>query len=98
MEARLKLRFPCRRLGKVKFNLQPFPEVKRLEGTMPREIHSEEEFLQVAERARVCRVKKLKDGTVKLKLRTPGYLYTFKVKEEESEEILKKIKCPVEEV
>jgi hypothetical protein len=52
----------------------------------------------VAERARLCRVKRLKDGTVKLKLRTAKCLYTFKVDEVESEEILKKLKCPVEEV
>jgi hypothetical protein len=65
---------------------------------MPQEIRNEEEFFQVAERARLCRVKRLKDGTVKLKLRTAKCLYTFKVNEVESEEILKKLKCPVEEV
>jgi len=65
---------------------------------MPREIFSEEEFLQIAERAMVCRVKRLKDGTVKLKLRTPRYLYTLKTDERKAEELLKQVKCPVEEV
>ena len=44
---------------------------------MPREIKTEEEFLEIVERASECRVKRLRDS-VKLKLRTPGYLYTFK--------------------
>ena len=65
---------------------------------MPREIKSEEEFFKVAERALVCRVKRLKDGNVKLKLRTPKYLYTLKVESGKAEEILKKLKLPVEEI
>jgi large subunit ribosomal protein L38e len=65
---------------------------------MPKEIRSEEEFFQVAGRAMLCRVKRLKDGTVKLKLRTPRYLYTFKVDSGKAEELLKKLKLSVEEI
>ena len=65
---------------------------------MPREVFSEEEFLRIAERAEACRVKKLKDGMVKLKLRTPHYLYTFKTESRKAEELVKKLKCSVEEI
>ncbi|RLI26043.1 MAG: 50S ribosomal protein L38e [Candidatus Hecatellales archaeon] len=65
---------------------------------MPKEVFSEEEFFRLAERAEACRVKRLKNGLVKLKLRTRRYLYTFKVESGRAEEILRKLKCPVEEV
>jgi len=74
--------------------------VSHVEGDlkMPKEIFSEEEFLEIAERAKVCRVKRLKDGVVKLKLRTARYLYTFKTDGGKAEELLKKLTCPIEEV
>lgn len=58
---------------------------------MPVELKSKEEFLKIAERAEECRVKKLKD-TAKLKLRTKRYLYTLKVKLEEVDELLERVK------
>ncbi|RLF19764.1 MAG: 50S ribosomal protein L38e [Thermoprotei archaeon] len=64
---------------------------------MPKEIFDKEEFIKLSEVARECRVKRLGD-IVKLKLRLRRYLYTIKVKPEEAEEILKRIKCPVREL
>ncbi|MBS7658972.1 MAG: hypothetical protein QXL69_06275 [Candidatus Bathyarchaeia archaeon] len=64
---------------------------------MPAEIFNLEEFIKLSEAASECRVKKTK-GIVKLKLRTKKKLYTIKLKENEAEEALKKIKCPIVEV
>jgi len=61
---------------------------------MPAEVTDEEEFLRIAERAMECRVKRLRD-IVKLKLRTPGELYTIKVNPEKAAEMLKQIRCEV---
>ena len=63
---------------------------------MPAEVNDEEEFLRIAERAMECRVKRLRD-IVKLKLRTPGELYTIKVNPEKAAEMLKQIRCEVVE-
>jgi len=63
---------------------------------VPREVKTAEDFIRLAERAEVCLVKRMKE-TVKLKLRTPRYLYTLKTTPEEAEDLLKKIKCPVQE-
>jgi hypothetical protein len=63
---------------------------------MPVEITSPEEFVQVSERATVCRVKRLQD-VVKLKLRTPSHLYTLKVDPQKAEELIKQIKCEIVE-
>jgi hypothetical protein len=58
---------------------------------MPVEIFSEKEFLEIAkDRATLCRIKKVKD-VVKLKLRTPKHLYTFKTTPEKAEALLKEI-------
>ena len=65
---------------------------------MPREVKSVEEFLKLAERAEECRVKRLKDGVVKLKLRTPRYLYTLKVESGEVEAVLRQLRCPIREI
>ena len=67
---------------------------KEVDGTMPAEVTDEEEFLRIAERAMECRVKRLRD-IVKLKLRTPGELYTIKVNPEKAAEMLKQIRCEV---
>jgi len=64
---------------------------------MPKEIFSKKKFLELAQYARECRVKRLGD-TVKLKLRLKRYLYTYKTNPKEAEELLKAIKCPVREI
>ncbi|HXX73030.1 MAG TPA: hypothetical protein VEI80_04985 [Candidatus Acidoferrales bacterium] len=61
---------------------------------MPAEVANEEEFLKISARASECRVKRLKD-VVKLKLSTPGSLYTIKVDPEKAAEMLKQIRCQV---
>ncbi|MFX0170025.1 MAG: 50S ribosomal protein L38e [Candidatus Hodarchaeota archaeon] len=64
---------------------------------MPREVQSEEEFLELLERASECLVKRLPDA-VKLKLRTPRYLYTFKTDSGTAERLLAGMKIPVSDV
>jgi len=64
---------------------------------MPREIETEEEFLELVKRASECRVKRLKD-VVKLKLRTPRYLYTFKCDPATAEQLLGGLKIPIVEL
>ncbi len=63
---------------------------------MPVEIADTEKFIEVSERASVCRVKRLQD-TVKLKLRTRKALYTIKVDPEKAAELIKQIKCEIVE-
>ena len=58
---------------------------------MPKELFDEKEFLEIAKsRANLCRIKK-KGEFVKLKLRTPGRLYTYKTTTEKAEALLKQI-------
>ena len=64
---------------------------------MPREIFDEEKFLEIAERAFHCRVKRIKD-IVKLKLRTSKILYTYKTDPDSAEQLLKQINCDVIEI
>ena len=64
---------------------------------MPREIFDEEKFLELAEFAVHCRVKRIKD-TVKLKLRTNKTLFTLKTSPESAERLLKQINCEVIEL
>jgi DNA-binding Lrp family transcriptional regulator len=64
---------------------------------MPKEITDIEEFVRLSEMALACRVKRLED-VVKLKLRTPSLLYTIKLEAPQAEEVLKRIKCEVQEV
>ncbi len=47
-------------------------------------------------KAKQCQVKRLKDG-VKLKLRTPGQLYTLKIEAIRADEIIKKLQCEIKE-
>jgi hypothetical protein len=47
--------------------------------------------------AKFCAVKRLKTA-VKLKLRTPGKLYTLKVEPGKAEETIKKLKCEIREI
>jgi uncharacterized protein YifE (UPF0438 family) len=56
---------------------------------MPTEITDEKQFIAIAKsRASLCKIKKVKD-VVKLKLRTPKMLYTFKTSPEKAEALLK---------
>jgi large subunit ribosomal protein L38e len=63
---------------------------------MPTELTDVDKFVQVSERASVCRVKRLQD-IVKLKLRTSKELYTIKVEPQKAEELIKQIKCEIVE-
>ncbi|MFO7795951.1 MAG: hypothetical protein R6W84_07340 [Promethearchaeia archaeon] len=64
---------------------------------MPKEITDEDTFLDLSERAIHCRVKRVKD-TVKLKLRTTKYLYTYKTDPDSAERLLRNISCDVIEL
>jgi len=64
---------------------------------MPEEVFDVDRFLQIAERAEYCAVKRLKD-VVKLKLRTSRRLYTIKVDPAKAEEILRRLECEIREV
>jgi len=64
---------------------------------MPAEISDVEEFVRLSELALDCRVKRLKEA-VKLKLRTPNKLYTIRLQTPQAEEVLKRIKCEIQEV
>ena len=64
---------------------------------MPAEITNLEQFVSLSEGSLECRVKRSKD-VVKLKLRTPRQLYTYKVKVDRADDILKRLKCEIVEV
>jgi len=64
---------------------------------MPAEILDVEKFVAMSTRAKYCAVKRLKE-TVKLKLRTPSRLYTLKVEPLKADEIIKKLKCEIQEL
>ena len=64
---------------------------------MPAEILDVEKFVAISGRAKYCAVKRLKEA-VKLKLRTPSKLYTLKVEPLKAEEIIKKLKCEIQEL
>ena len=64
---------------------------------MPAEILDVEKFVAISARAKYCAVKRLKE-TVKLKLRTPSRLYTLKVEPLKADEIIKKLKCEIQEL
>ncbi len=58
---------------------------------MPKEITEESEFVEIAKtRASSCRIKRVGD-VVKLKLRTPKHLFTFKTTPAKAEDLLKQI-------
>ena len=73
--------------------MTPLNEDKR----MPAEISDVEKFVALSAKAKYCSVKRLKE-TVKLKLRTPSQLYTLKVEPLKADEIIKKLKCEIEEL
>ena len=64
---------------------------------MPAEILDVEKFVAMSARAKYCAVKRRKE-VVKLKLRTPSKLYTLKVEPLKAEEIIKKLKCEIQEL
>jgi len=64
---------------------------------LPKEILSEEKFLELADFAIHCRVKRVKD-VVKLKLRTQKYLYTYKTDPNSADRILSSISCDIIEL
>jgi hypothetical protein len=64
---------------------------------MPEEIFDVDKFIQIAERAKYCNIKRL-EREVKLKLRTPKKLYTFKINPTKAEEIIKKLRCEIREL
>jgi len=64
---------------------------------MPEEIFNVDKFVQASARAEYCAIKRLRKA-VKLKLRTPGKLYTIKVEPTKAEEIIKKLSCEIREV
>lgn len=64
---------------------------------MPAEISSIDEFVAMSAKAERCSVKRVK-GTVKLKLRTSSRLYTLKIEPLRADEIIKKLKCEIQEL
>lgn len=58
---------------------------------MPRELRNIEQFQKIIPRAVELRVFRGKDW-VKLKLRTPEYIYTFRTSEEEADEVVESAK------
>jgi ferritin-like protein len=70
--------------------------INRGTNNMPSEITDVEKFISMSAKAKQCQVKRLKDG-VKLKLRTPGQLFTLKIEALRADEIIKKLQCEIKE-
>ena len=64
---------------------------------MPKEIYDEEKFLELAEFAIHCRVKRVKD-VVKLKLRTKKLLYTYKTDPITADRLVRGLSCEIIEL
>ncbi len=64
---------------------------------MPQEIKDADKFIQIAEKAQYCSIKRLK-REVKLKLRTAKKLYTLKVDPTKAQELIKRLNCEIREV
>ena len=64
---------------------------------MPKEIFDVDKFVEIAEQAEYCSIKRL-EREVKLKLRTNKKLYTLKVNPPKAEEIVKKLRCEIREI
>ncbi len=64
---------------------------------MPKEIFDEEKFLELAEFAIHCRVKRVKDE-VKLKLRTKKLLYTYNTDPATADRIVRELSCDIIEL
>lgn len=63
---------------------------------MPSEIADVEKFVAMSAKAKHCQVKRNKEN-VKLKLRTPSQLYTLKIEPLRADEVIKKLKCEIQE-
>ncbi len=64
---------------------------------MPTEIFNVDEFVAMSAKAEYCLVKRLREK-VKLKLRTSNKLYTIKIEPLRADEIIKKLKCEIQEL
>ena len=64
---------------------------------MPEEIFDVDKFVAASDRAEYCTIKRLRK-IVKLKLRTKAKLYTIQVDPGKAEEIIKKLRCEIQEV
>ncbi len=64
---------------------------------MPKEIKDVQRFIEMSSTALEMRVIRVKDA-VKLKLRTPKYLYTLKLDPDSAETVIKQVKCQVIEI
>ncbi|HUW91246.1 MAG TPA: hypothetical protein VMV43_12105 [Candidatus Nanopelagicaceae bacterium] len=64
---------------------------------MPKEIFDEEKFIELAEFAVHCRVKRVKD-VVKLKLRTKKRLYTYKTDPTTADRLVRGLSCEIIEL
>ena len=64
---------------------------------MPKEICDIDKFVQIAEKAEYCNIKR-HNHEVKLKLRTPKNMYTLKINPTKAEEIIKKLSCEIREL
>ena len=64
---------------------------------MPKQINDPDELLRLSENAIEARIKRLKD-IVKIKIRTPKYLYVMKAEPSVAEEILKRVRCNIVEI
>ena len=64
---------------------------------LPSEIFDEEKFLELAEFAVHCRVKRIKD-VVKLKLRTKKRLYTYKTDPITADRLVRNLSCDIIEL
>ena len=64
---------------------------------MPKEIFNKEEFVELSEKASQCIIKRNLEN-IKLKLRTPRYLYTIVVDTEEAVDLINKLSCPTVEI
>ena len=95
-------RFPikqCQKLEKTTKDKIGEPELYELARAkkMPEEILDVDKFIQIAERAEYCNIKR-QEREVKLKLRTPNKLYTLKINPTKAEEIVKKLSCEIREI
>jgi len=62
---------------------------------MPLEIRSKEDVERLIEKATEIRVVRGRDDVVKVKLRTPDALYTYKTTAAEAEALTKGLKTPI---
>jgi len=85
----------CTRAKKHKYSALHFILKELI--AVPAEIKDREKFIQLSENATYCAVKRLAK-TVKLKLRTPKLLYTLKTDPSRAEEIIKKLRCEIQEI